>query len=204
MRRSANDRHFHARASVRSASAAAAAGAASRSRRQAGARLSELDPQPPQIPPPRGARRAGRRHAGAAAGPHRGDRRSRQPGAGGGIYAGAGLARKRRPAAGSHRRPRQSRRLCPRHPASFHRHVRGLSARRHRRGRQRGISVRAPPRAAGADRRILGGADAALDGHRAGSAARSSTRSIAGWPNCRPKTPSGCCWCIIPCTRTRG
>ena len=174
-----------------------------RTRGQARARLPQLDPQPPQIPSPRGAGRAGRRHAGAAAGPYRGDRRPRQSGAGGGIFPGPGLARKRRPAARRDRRSRQSRRLCPRHTASFHRHVRGLSARRHRRGRQRCVSVRAPPRTAGADRRLLRGADASFDGHRTNSAARSSTRSIAGWRSCRPTTPSGCCWCIIPCTRRR-
>ena len=65
---------LHAGTSVGSASAAVADGAAARSRGQARARLSELDPQPPQIPPARGARRAGRRYAGAAARPHRGYR----------------------------------------------------------------------------------------------------------------------------------
>ena len=204
MQRSANDRYLHAGASVRSASAAAARGAAARSRGQARARLSQLDPQPPQISPPRGAGRAGRRHAGAAAGPHRGDRRSRQPGAGGGIHAGPGLARKRRHAAAGHGRSRQSRRLCPRHAAPFRRHVRAVSARRRRRGRWHAVSVRAPARAAGADRRLLGGADAAADGHRpARPRAARCARSPSG-ADCPPRRPSGCCWFIIPCTRIRG
>ena len=117
---------------------------------------------------------------------------------------GAGLARKRRHAATGHRRSRQSRRLCPRHAASFRRHVRGISARRRRRGGRHAVSVRAPARAAGADRRLLGGADAAADGHRpARPRAARCARSPSG-ADCRPRRPSGCCWCIIPCTRIRG
>src|SRR6266536_2196562 len=49
--------------------------------------------------------------------------------------------------------------------ASFHRCVRAISAWRCRGGRHN-VSVRAPARAAGADRGLLGGADAAADGHR--------------------------------------
>ena len=59
---------------------------------------------------------------------------------------------------------RQSRRLCSRDPASLRASLGRLSGRR-RRGRwRRHVSVPAPARPAGADRRILGGADAAADG----------------------------------------
>ena len=65
------------------------------------------------------------------------------------------------------------------------------------------VSVRAPARPAGADRRVLGGADAPLMA-TGRPAARSSMRSTAIWRTCRPRTPSGCCWHIIPCIRVRG
>ena len=66
------------------------------------------------ISPPRGARCARRRHAGAAAGPHRGDRRSRQSGAGCRIRPGAAWLE----SVGTPQQvtvdSRQSRRLCAR------------------------------------------------------------------------------------------
>ena len=166
------------------ASAAAARAALARSRGQARARLSQLDPQPPQISPPRRARCAGRRHAGAAAGPHRGDRRSRQSGAGGGIRAGAGLAQRRRharsrspsfpaittPMSAPHGTvsPTASATICAVTP-----------------GADGDVSVPAPPRPAGADRRLLGGADPAADGHgharpRAARALDQSSCAIVG------------------------
>ena len=104
----------------------------------------------------------------------------------------------------SHGRSRQSRRLCPRHAASFRRRVRGISARRRaeadgtpfpfvrRRGPLAliGVSSAVPTLPLMATGRLGRAQLDALD-RRSGE-------------DCPPKTPSGCCWCIIPCTRIRG
>ena len=137
-----------------------------RSRRQARARLSQLDPQPPQIPPPRRARRAGGGHAGAA-------RRttSRSP-AISSISRSKPNSRRRGPGwRASARRsaspsfPAITTPMCappsialPRRLGDY---LRGDDA-----PTAAPFPFAAPARPAGADRRILGGADAAADGDR--------------------------------------
>ena len=192
------DGGLYPRPSVRPAPSAAAGAAAVRTRRQARLRLSELDPQPPPLSPARRGRRADVRPAGAGAGSHRGHRRPRQSGAGGRVCAGAGLARRasdRRN--GSPSFPAITMPMFARHSHRFRRGVGKLSCRRRCAGRWRDLSVVAPARPAGADRRLLSGADGAVDGdgmarQKPNGSARSSARCASP-----PSARFASCWFII-------
>ena len=103
-------------------------------------------------------------------------------------------------AAARHRHPRQSRCLCARHKASLGGSVATTICAATRR-RQRRVSLRAPARTAGADRRVLRGADAAADGDGKARARAAARRSTGCWRSSPASRHFACCWCIIPCTR---
>ena len=121
----------------------------------------------------------------AGAGSHRDHRRSRQSRARSRVRAGAGLARERRRAGSGHGHSRQSRRLCARHAAPLRANAWRLICAAMARGGEATFPFAAPARPAGADRRVVGGPDAAPDGDRMARPHPARARSNASWRSCR-------------------
>ena len=171
-----------------------------RSRGQARARLSQLDPQPPQISPPRGARRAGRRHAGAD-----GPTTSRSP-AISSIWRWRRSSRRRAPGSTASARPTASPTIPGNHDAyvratthRFAETLRRLSARRRRQRTAFPFVRRRGPLALIGVSSAVPTAAADGDGHARPRCSSMRSKRILGATR-RPRTPSACCWCIIPCS----